>query len=87
MARPRTIHDFSGFPHELLDAGYRAVRNPGLAEIAAEEGSLVETLLEGHALGSISMTSYGIGAHVELAKDPTCAAKLPEGVPPDQSNI
>ena len=58
-----------------------------LAGIAAEEGSQVETLLEGHALGSISMTSYGIGAHVELAKDPTCAAKLPEGVPPDQSNI
>ena len=58
-----------------------------LAGIAAEEGSQIETLLEGHALGSISMTSYGIGAHVELAKDPTCAAKLPEGVPPDQSNI
>lgn len=58
-----------------------------MAGIAAEEGSGIEQLLQGHSLGSISMTSYGIGAHVELAKDAHCAAQLPRGVPPEQSNI
>ncbi|UAB77782.1 4,5-DOPA dioxygenase extradiol [Erythrobacter sp. SCSIO 43205] len=58
-----------------------------LAGIAAQEGSKIETLQQGHALGSISMTSYGIDAKVELAKDSHRAASLPEDVPPEQSNI
>jgi 4,5-DOPA dioxygenase extradiol len=32
------------------------------------------------------MTSYGIGADVELRKNPTCAALLPADVPPEQTN-
>ena len=33
------------------------------------------------------MSCYGLGAEIELRKDPTCAARLPSGVPPEQSNI
>jgi 4,5-DOPA dioxygenase extradiol len=58
-----------------------------LAGAAAESGEPVEPLVRGHSMGSISMACYGLGADVELRKDPTCAARLPPGVPPLQSNI
>jgi 4,5-DOPA dioxygenase extradiol len=58
-----------------------------LAGIASAEGSEVEPLLRGGSMGSITMTSYGIGARVELSKDPTCAARIPANVPPDQTNM
>jgi 4,5-DOPA dioxygenase extradiol len=38
-------------------------------------------------MGSISMTCFGVGAEMELRKNADCAARLPEGVPPDQTNI
>lgn len=57
----------------------------GLA--AAGEGG-AEPLLRGYAMGSLSMTCYGLGADVDLAdEDPEGAATLPPGVPPDQSNM
>jgi 4,5-DOPA dioxygenase extradiol len=42
--------------------------------------------LRGYAMGSLSMTCYGVGL------EPGCteaigAAELPQGVPPDQTNI
>jgi 4,5-DOPA dioxygenase extradiol len=58
-----------------------------LAGLAAESGERVEPLVRGHSMGSISMACYGLGADIELRKDPGCAARLPPGVPPDQSNI
>ena len=33
------------------------------------------------------MSCYGVGAHEPLRTDPTCAARLPQGVPPEQSNM
>ena len=56
----------------------------GLA--AAEEGTL-EALVRGYAMGSISMTCYGLGAGALGCREGEDAATLPEGVPPDQTNM
>ena len=58
-----------------------------IAGLAAADGVPAEPLIRGYSMGSISMTCYGIGADVELRKDPHCAAQLPAGVPPEQSNM
>ena len=58
-----------------------------LAGLAAAEGAGAEALVRGYAMGSISMTCYGLGAKGILREDPCCAARLPEGVPPDQTNM
>jgi 4,5-DOPA dioxygenase extradiol len=58
-----------------------------VAGLAVAEGGSVDALVRGYAMGSISMTCYGLGArHVHL-QEPKCAAHLPGGVPPDQSNM
>ena len=58
-----------------------------IAGLAAAEGVKPEPLLRGYSMGSISMTCYGIDADVELRKHPDCAARLPAGVPPEQTNM
>lgn len=58
-----------------------------LAGLAAADETKPEPLVRGYAMGSISMTCYGVGAEIELRKDATCAARLPAGVPPDQTNM
>jgi 4,5-DOPA dioxygenase extradiol len=58
-----------------------------VAGLAAEAGVRPEPLVRGYAMGSISMTCYGLGADIELRKDPRCAARLPAGVPPEQTNM
>lgn len=58
-----------------------------VAGLAAADNTRPEALMRGHTMGAISMTCYGVDAAMQLRKDPTCAAQLPEGVPPDQTNI
>lgn len=58
-----------------------------IAGLAAEESAPAEVLVRGYMMGSISMTCYGLGAEGILRREPECAARLPEGVPPDQTNM
>jgi len=57
-----------------------------IAGIAAESGEVIEPFLKGYAMGSLSMTCYGVGADLGCREEEG-AATLPENVPPDQSNI
>jgi 4,5-DOPA dioxygenase extradiol len=55
----------------------------GMAEAAGLKG---EAIIEGYAMGSLSMTCFGAGADLDL-KCPKGAAELPENVPPEQTNV
>lgn len=57
-----------------------------VAGLAAAEGTKPDVLLRGYSMGGISMTCFGLDASVELRQDPHCAARLPQGIPPDQTN-
>jgi len=57
-----------------------------IAGLAAECGERMEALVRGYAMGSLSMTCYGIGVD-KACHEEEGAAALPEGVPADQSNI
>ncbi|HEU4798726.1 MAG TPA: 4,5-DOPA dioxygenase extradiol [bacterium] len=58
-----------------------------LAGRAAAGEDNVEPLVRGYALGSISMTCYGLGVDQTRASNATGAAGLPPDVPADQTNI
>ncbi len=59
-----------------------------LAGLAAAEGATVDPLVRGYAMGSISMTCYGLDAGIGLGvAEAEGAATIPEGVPADQTNI
>ena len=58
------------------------------AGLAAVENSPLEPLTRGYAMGSISMTCYGLGTRLDADKSiKTHSPPLPEGIPPDQTNI
>jgi 4,5-DOPA dioxygenase extradiol len=57
-----------------------------IAGIAAESCEAMKPLIRGYAMGSLSMTSYGVGADLGCREEEG-AATLPEDVAPDQSNI
>jgi 4,5-DOPA dioxygenase extradiol len=57
-----------------------------LAGVAAEDGGKADELVRGYAMGSLSMTCYGVGADVGC-EDAQGAATIPEGVPAEQTNI
>jgi 4,5-DOPA dioxygenase extradiol len=46
-----------------------------------------QALIQGYSLGSLSMTSYSVGAAPGVPGEAAGAADLPEGVPPEQTNI
>ena len=57
-----------------------------LAGLAAAANTKPETLVRGYAMGSLSMTCYGVGANLGC-KEESGAATLPADVPADQTNI
>ena len=57
-----------------------------LAGMAAALGKKPEALIRGYAMGSLSMTCYGLDAALECSEE-TGAATLPADVPADQTNI
>jgi 4,5-DOPA dioxygenase extradiol len=57
-----------------------------VAGVAAESGDAMKPFLKGYAMGSLSMTCYGVGADLNCV-EAEGAAEIPEGVPADQTNI
>ncbi len=57
-----------------------------IAGVAAESGEAMEPLIRGYAMGSLSMTCYGVGTDLRC-EEADGAATIPEDVPPDQTNI
>ena len=52
----------------------------------ATAGEAAQALIRGHSLGSISMTAFGVGAHLSCYGNGIGATPLPAGVPPDNTN-
>jgi 4,5-DOPA dioxygenase extradiol len=86
---PGTITELSGHPDYGL-----AVPTPDhfipllyLAGVAAEHGESARALLRGYAMGSLSMTCFGVGTDLVLSGVGDAAAAIPANVPPDQTNL
>ena len=56
------------------------------AGLAAASAQPLQPLVRGYALGSLSMTCYGVGAELACRSE-SGAAQLPRGVPADQTNM
>jgi 4,5-DOPA dioxygenase extradiol len=54
--------------------------------MAAASNDKPEAIIRGYAMGSLSMTCYGVGAELGCYEE-SGAATLPADVPADQSNI
>jgi len=57
-----------------------------IAGLAAAGGGAAP-LLRGYAMGSLSMTCYGVGTESLPCEEAAGSATMPEGVPADQTNI
>jgi len=58
-----------------------------VAAMAAEQGARLDPLVRGYAMGSISMSCYGLGAEGLGCAEGEGAAALPADVPADQTNV
>jgi len=58
-----------------------------VAAMAAAQGAPLDALVRGYAMGSISMSCYGLGTEGLSCAEGEGAASLPAGVPADQTNI
>ena len=58
-----------------------------VAGISAASNAGASCLVRGCTLGSLSMTSYGVGMEALECAQGNGAAGIPEGVPPDQTNL
>jgi 4,5-DOPA dioxygenase extradiol len=58
-----------------------------VAGLAAAGDEIADPLVRGYAMGSISMTCYGVGVNTEPAVQAEGAAVLPPNVPADQTNM
>jgi 4,5-DOPA dioxygenase extradiol len=58
-----------------------------VAAMAAQQGAPLDPLVRGYAMGSISMSCYGLGAGGLGCAEGEGAASLPADVPADQTNI
>jgi 4,5-DOPA dioxygenase extradiol len=57
-----------------------------VAGLAAAAGERMDAIVRGYALGSLSMTCFGVGTGF-TCREEVGAAGLPDCVPPDQTNI
>lgn len=57
-----------------------------IAGAAAAAGGPADALIRGYSMGSLSMTCYGVGADAFGCARPEGAARLPAGLPADQTN-
>ncbi len=57
-----------------------------VAGLAAAEGRTTDTLIEGYAMGSLSMTSYTLGAAVDANGRDDGSPPLPSTPPADETN-
>ncbi|MDE8650582.1 4,5-DOPA dioxygenase extradiol [Novosphingobium album (ex Liu et al. 2023)] len=86
--RPGDVASLAGHPDFALavptpDHFLPLLYTAGIA--AAGDGA--KALVRGYAMGSLSMTCYGVGMDAIDCSEGSDAASLPSDVPPDQANI